>query len=106
MDDRGEGLVHVLGSTKLLQVFEPATNLVAHGASDVVARYLVLLVDERLRPNLCVDFVLRVEVIANVILHFLNLVELLLPVDVHSCNGLAQVGAALVFLELGVPHIL
>jgi hypothetical protein len=89
-----------------LQIFESATNLVAHGASDIVAGNLILLIDECFGPDFGVNFVLGVEVVANVILHLLNLVKLFLSVDVHSSDGLTQVGAALVFLELGVPHIL
>ena len=66
---------------------------------------MILVVDKCLCPDLGIDFVLCVQVVANVILLLADLVELLLPVDVHSGDGLPEVGAALVLFELGVPHL-
>ena len=97
--------MHVFRRSKLAEVVQSTLNLVAHGASDVVAWNLVLIVNQRLAPNLGVNFVLCIQVIANVILLLRNFIQLLLSVDVHSRDGLSQVSTTLVLLELSVPHI-
>lgn len=97
--------MHVFGRSKLGHVLEATTNLVTHGARNIVARDLVLVVDQCLGPDLGVDLVLGVQVVADVVLLLRNLVKLLLPMDVHSRDGLPQVGSTLVLLELSVAHI-
>ena len=52
MDDCAKRLVHVGRSPKLLQVLKSASDRLAHGVGDVVARNLVFFVDEVFAPNL------------------------------------------------------
>lgn len=108
MNDCCEGLVHVFGRSELRHVFESSTNLVTHGACNIVARNLVLVIDERLCPYFGVDLVLSIQVIADIILLLGNLVEFLLSMDIHSSDGLSQVRTTLIFLERSPckgPHI-
>lgn len=97
--------MHVLRRPELGHVFEPATDLIAHGACNIVARYLVLIVNKRLSPNLSINFILSIEVVADVVFLLGNLVELLLSVDVHTSDGLTELGSALVLVEGGVSHL-
>ena len=106
MNNSRERLVHVLGWSKLGHVVKSTTNLITHGARDVVAGDLVLVVDQRLGPDLGIDFILSVQVVTDIILLLCNLVKSLLPMNIHSRDGLSQVGPTLVLLELSVSHII
>ena len=105
MNNGGKSLMHVFWRSKLAEVIQPSLNLIAHGASDVVARDLVLIINQCLAPNLSVHFILSIQVVANIILLLCNFIQLLLSVDVHPSDGLPQVSATLILLELSIPHI-
>ena len=105
MNHSRERLVHVLGRTELRHVIESTTNLITHSTSDVVARNLVLVVYQGLSPYFGINFILCVEMITDVVFLLCNLVKLLLPMYVHSGDGLPQVGTTLLLVEL-VSHLL
>lgn len=105
MNDCSESLVHIFRRSKLGHVFKTASNLITHGARNIIAWDLVLIVDQRLGPDLRIDFILSVQMVADIILLLCNLVKPLLSMNIHSCDSLSQAGTTLLLLELTVAHI-
>lgn len=83
MDHSRKRLSHVRRRAEFLQVIKPASDLVAHGVRDVIARDLAFIVDQSFAPDLGVNFILRVKMVANIVFQFGNMVQLLLPMDSH-----------------------
>ena len=68
VDDGGECLHHVWWSAEFLDVVESALHLVTHGRGDIIARHQPFVIDQSLAPNFCVDLVLRIQVLTNLVL--------------------------------------
>lgn len=66
---------------------------------DVVTWNLPFIVDECLAPDLGVDLVVGVQMLADVILQLGNRIELLLSVNIHSGGSLTKQGCTLVFAK-------
>jgi len=79
-----KGLVHVCWWSELGDLSEPAIDLITHGRNNIVNRYPILLIDEGLDPNLGVDLLASLEVLADVILLLGDRAELLRAVDVDA----------------------
>ena len=75
---------------KLFDLSEPAVDLVTHGGNDVKDGNEALLVDKRLSPDLGVDFVARLQVLADGVLALCNPRQLLAPVNVDTGLRLTQ----------------
>lgn len=68
--------------------------------SDVVAGNLAFIVYKRLAPNLGVNFIVGLQVFADVVLVLSNKIQLLLAMDVHSRCSLTKQRRTLVFAKL------
>ena len=90
MYNRSKGGIHVFGRTKLGYLGKSAVDLVAHRGDNVVDWYLILFVDESLGPDLCIDLVASLQVLADVVFLLCDGRQLLAPVDVHPCLRLAK----------------
>lgn len=75
---------------KFLDLCESPVDLITHGADDIVDGDHVFFVDEGLAPNLRVDFVSALEVLADVVFGLGDLGELLAAQNVEAGLSLAQ----------------
>ena len=84
MNNCSESIVHILWSSKFLNLSESAVDLVAHCRNNVIDGNHALFIDQSFGPDLCINFVSSFKMSADVILFLCNSSQLFTSVNVDA----------------------